>query len=428
MQGGLDAGVDEDRHAAWNHRSVWALLQWADRAWSTKQAPFLVTETNAQSISGPFDNRPPFPGQLKQAAFALLARGGRMVEYWHWHTLHFGTETYWGGVLPHSQKPGRVYREVAALGADLKALGDALDGFEPDAEALFVWSTDSKWDLEVQSPLAMPGGASPDTASYQRIVDAHYRGLVEAGVQVRMMHARQLVAADPAELAARFPVLVAPGLYTAGDDVLAALRAYAEAGGHLVLGIRTGYGDDLGRARLAVAPARLADAAGAWYDEYSNLDEPLPVEAAAEIELEAGSAGVEWVDVLQVDGADVLASFAPTELGAETALASRPFGAGRVTTVPTKPNAPFSRSIARWLVPATAATAWSAGDTVTVTSGDSAGRRIVFLANWSGTPTSVTAPAAARDLVSGASYAAGDAVPLERRAAVALEVLDRSAE
>ena len=428
MQGGLDAGVDEDRHAAWNHRSVWALFQWADRAWSTKQAPFLVTETNAQSISGPFDNRPPFPGQLKQAAFALLARGGRMVEYWHWHTLHFGTETYWGGVLPHSQKPGRVYREVAALGADLKALGDALDGFEPDAEALFVWSNDSKWDLEVQSPLAVDGGAAPDTASYQRIVDAHYRGLIEAGVQVRMMHARQLAAADPAELARRFPVLVAPGLYTAGDEVLDALRAYAEAGGHLVLGIRTGYGDDLGRARLDVAPAHLADAAGAWYDEYSNLDAPLPITAGGSIDLESGSAGVEWVDVLQVDGAEVLASFAPTELGAETALASRAAGAGRITTVPTKPNAPFSRSIARWLVPATAAAAWSAGDTVTVTTGDSAGRRIAFVANWSGTPTTVTAPAAAKDLVSGATYAAGDLVPLERRAAVVLEVTDRSAE
>jgi beta-galactosidase len=428
MQHGLDAGVDEDRHAVWNHSSVWALHQWADRAWSSKQAPYLVTETNAQSISGPWDNHPPFPGQLKQAALALVARGGRMVEYWHWHTLHFGTETYWGGVLPHSRRPGRVYREVAALGADLKALGPALDGVAPDADVLVVWSNDAKWDLEVQSPLAMPDGVAQDTASYQRIVDAHYRGLFETGAQVRMMHPRQLVAAGPEALAARYPVLVAAGLYTAGDDVLDTLRAYAEAGGHLVLGIRTGYGDDLGRARAEVAPARLADAAGAWYDEYSNLEAPLPA-TSTELALEPGSAGVEWVDVLQLEGADVLAEFAPTELGATAALATRAFGAGRITTVPTKPNAELSRSIARWLVPAPAAAAWSAGDTVSVSTGTSAsGTRIVFVSNWSATPTTVTAPSAATDLVSGATYVAGDVVPLERRAAVVLEVQDDSAE
>ena len=48
-----------------------------------------------------------------------------MIEYWHWHTLHFGAETYWGGVLPHSGRPGRTYREIARLGAELDAAGDA---------------------------------------------------------------------------------------------------------------------------------------------------------------------------------------------------------------------------------------------------------------------------------------------------------------
>ena len=428
MQGGLDAGVDEERHAAWNHRSVWALFQWADHAWSSKQAQYLVTETNAQSISGPWDNHPPYPGQLKQAALALLARGGRMVEYWHWHTLHFGTETYWGGVLPHSQRPGRIYREVAALGADLKALGSALDGFEPDADVLLLWSTDTKWDMESQSPLAMPDGVSPDRASYQRILDAHYRGLFEAGAQTRVMHVAQFAAADPAELARRFPVLVAAGLYVASDEVLAGLRAYAEAGGHLVNGIRTGYGDDLGRARLAVAPAVLADAAGVWYDEYSNLEAPLPVTATSDLVLEDGAAGVEWVDVLQVDGAEVLAEFAPSELRASAALTTRAFGTGRISTVPTKPNAPLSRSIARWLVPDAAVRAWRASDQVSIATGTAGTSRIVFVSNWSATATTVTAPAAVRDLVSGATYAAGDVMPLDRRAAVVLEVSDDSAE
>ena len=82
-----------------------------------------------------------------------------------------------------------------------------------------------------------------------------------------------------AELASRFPVLVAPALYVASDDDLDLLVDYAAAGGHLVVGIRTGYGDEEARARVAVAPDRLRDAAGVHYEEFSNLLEDVPVDA-----------------------------------------------------------------------------------------------------------------------------------------------------
>ena len=48
-----------------------------------------------------------------------------MISYWHWNTLAFGAETYWGGVLPHSGEPGRAYRELATLGDELGRAGDA---------------------------------------------------------------------------------------------------------------------------------------------------------------------------------------------------------------------------------------------------------------------------------------------------------------
>ena len=72
---------------------------------ASKQAPFLVTETNAGAIGGPSVNFPAYDGQWRQAAWALVARGAEMIEYWHWHTLHFGTETYWVGILPHDSSP-----------------------------------------------------------------------------------------------------------------------------------------------------------------------------------------------------------------------------------------------------------------------------------------------------------------------------------
>lgn len=420
MQDGLSADIDLPRRAQWWHTGPWALFQWGDRAYSSAQERFLVTETNAQSIGGPWQNQPPYPGQIKQAAFALVSRGARMIEYWHWHTLHFGAETYWGGVLPHSQVPGRIYREVAELGASLARIGGSLDGFTPDADVLMLHSTDTKWSFEFYPPLATDDGG-PDRNSYGRIADAFYRGFSEVGAQVRVQHTRQFVERSAAELVADFPVLVAAAEYVADDAVLDALRAYAEAGGHLVLGVRTGYGDELARARRGVAPDRLHDAAGVWYDEYSNLDEPLGVTSAGGFELEPGSEATAWLDVLNVDHAETLVAYEPTELGAHSAVTSTSFGAGRVTYIGTVPNREFARSIARWLVPKTAASSWGTASPVTVSAGRAGDRVVTFVHNWSAISHSVTIPADSIHIETGERHAAGSRFTLEPRGVAVFE-------
>ena len=81
-----------------------------------------------------------------------------------------------------------------------------------------------------------------------------------------LIHDVQIIGADgerhlePAALAAELPVLIVPGLLVADDALLTWLRDYAAAGGHLVIGPRTAYGDEEGRARLEVKPAHLARA------------------------------------------------------------------------------------------------------------------------------------------------------------------------
>ena len=421
MQDGLSAEVDLPRYAEWWHTGPWALFEWADRAFSSAQAPFLVTETNAQSIGESWKNQPPYPGQLKQAALALVARGARMIEYWHWQALHYGAETYWGAVLPHSERAGRVYREIAALGATLRRLSPALDGFEPTADVAMVYSTDTKWSFEQFPPLDN-GDGGPDPASYRRIFDSFYRGFSEVGAQVRILHGRQFVQLDARELVARYPVLVAAGEYVADDQTLDALRAYADAGGHLVLGIRTGYGDELARARRAVAPDRLSDAAGVWYDEFSNLARPLGVTSAESgFELETGSAATAWIDVLHRTGASEIVQFDSNEFGASTAVASQRIGAGRISYVATVPNAPLARSLARWLVPNRAARRWRAELPLTVADGCTDGTTVTFIHNWSSEPHQITAPVDCTLVESGEQLAEGTSFTVEARSAAVFQ-------
>ena len=237
---GMQDGLARPREGAaaaagWALTGVASLYFLADRAYSSRQAPFLVTETGATSIGGPAMNFPPYDGQLRQAAWALVSRGARAVEYWHWHTLHYGAETYWGGVLPHSLRPGRIYREVARIGRELAQAGDLVTGLEPGGDVAMVYSLPSKWAMQFAPPLADPAGA-PDAGSYERIVRSCYDGVLDANLSVRILHAAQLAAAGAGQLARRFPVLWAPGLYVADDQQLDLLVAYAEAGGHLEIG------------------------------------------------------------------------------------------------------------------------------------------------------------------------------------------------
>ncbi|MFI7018567.1 beta-galactosidase [Streptomyces sp. NPDC050164] len=386
----------------WTTNGTWALYRSADRMYSSRQEPFLVTETNAQAISGPWDNRPAYDGQWRQAAWALISRGASMIEYWHWHTLHFGTETYWGGILPHNGRPGRVYRELAALGGELEKAGDLVASLTPDADVAFLYDGPSKWALQGQPPLAGPDGG-PDGRSYERIFDAFYRGAFDAGLQARVLYPGQLQAADLP------PLLVVPAYYAADDTVLDRLRAYAEAGGHLVLGPRTGYGDTEARARTGLQPGRLAEAAGVTYDEFSNLGDPLPVTGTDALPLPADAHALHWADGLRPRGAETLAAYVHPHFGRWPAATTHRHGAGRITYVGTVPDAVFARALFDRYAPEDA---WRpTHPSVTATSATARdGRRVRFLHNWSWEEVSVPVPTALRDVLSETGY--GDLVPL----------------
>ncbi|MDD7833899.1 beta-galactosidase [Paenarthrobacter sp. AB444] len=420
MQDGLEHGVEVPRPELWWSTGIWALFEWGDRAYSSAQSQFLVTETNAQSVGDPWQNHPPYPGQIKQAAFALLARGARMIEYWHWHTLHFGAETYWGGVLPHSQEPGRIYHEVAELGASLEKIGTTLDNYVPDANVAMLYSTDTKWSYEAYPPLPAPEGG-PDRRAYEKIFDAFYRGLFDAGAQVRIHHVRQFLDTPLNDFLARFPILVVPALYVVDDVTLKWLKEYAAAGGHLVTGVRSGYGDHLARARMEVAPPLMTDAAGLTYDEYSNLDRELLVQGAGRFDLEEGSAGIDWVDILKVGSASTLVTFDHNELGAHAAITTNSYGKGRVTYVATVPNPALGRSLGRWLVPDNARRRWAADPAVTISTGTTDKSTLTFVSNWSAESAEITAPFSVRHLESGAEYKAGSLVTLEPRSTLLFE-------
>ncbi|BCY09285.1 beta-galactosidase [Actinoplanes sp. L3-i22] len=409
MQDGLARPDRRTPAQSWTTDGVWALYLSADRMYSSRQGPFLITETNASHIGFSWDSRPAYDGQWRQAAWALVARGARMIGYWHWHTLHFGTETYWGGILPHSGEPGRTYAEIARLGQEFQQAGALVAGLTPDADVALLYSVPARWIMQKYPALSHPDG-TPDERAYPGLIEPFYRGAFDAGLQVRVVHAARRPAV--ADAVRQFPILIASGLYLTDDGTLDWLRDYAEAGGHLILGPRTGYADEEARARTDRMPARLAEAAGVWYDEFSTIHAPIKINSD-QLPISGTASATRWIDGLVADGASVVASYEHPHFGRWPAVTTREAGSGRITQVGTVPDPELAEALLRWAADRrTSAWVFSA-ESLTRTAATAAdGSRLHFVHNWSFDPATVTVPVDCHDVLTGKPIPAGQSLDL----------------
>ena len=375
------------------------LTHWkADMAYSmkgSKGSRFLVMEAQAHSIGHSAKNITPYPGQLRLIAHEFAARGADLLSYWHWHTLHFGAETYWGGVLGHDLKPGRIYREVSELGTELRILRPFYENSTPDADVAILYSWESHKALEQMPALALPDSSLGDRQTYRRIFTRFYQGALDNDLQVRIAHPDSDWDSEK--------VLIVPALYISEDSLLDRLTAAAEGGCHVILTFRSGFADEWARVRTDVQPGRLAGVLGASYMEYTSLVEPVPLVAAPiahvpllRIDEHAQAEG--WADGLTVDSADTLVGYEDPFLGQFSAVATRQVGAGRITWVGTLPDRGTAGALVSWaaqergVVPASAD--WlGLPDSVRVSSATRAcGSRLWTVANHSWDRVSVPVP------------------------------------
>ena len=229
----LDVASINPYHDTQERLDGWWISFMGDFTRSMKRAPYFVTETNAQTTG--WDARsqyPPFDGQLRLQAWAHVASGAHMVEYWHWHSLHYGQETYWKGLLGHDLEPNRVYEEATRIGAELKRLGPQLAGMMPRNRVAILHSIDSHWGLQFM-PIGETGRdeRGREKANYASVEDQLHRALYDLGVGT------DFVFAEEPDFAG-YDVLLVPPLYVASDALLEKITGFAKAGGHVLLTLR----------------------------------------------------------------------------------------------------------------------------------------------------------------------------------------------
>ena len=291
---GLDIVAENpyfETQARLSGRGIWMT---DDLGRSLKHKNFLITETNAQSIG--WDSRtqyPQYPGQLRLVVYAHLAAGANMVEYWHWHSLHYGQETYWKGVLSHDLEPNRTYEEVSHVATELKKLGPQLVNLNKDNKVAVLVSVDSANALSY-----MPVS---DTVNYMTVLRQMYNGLYDLNVEPDFVQAE-----DPN--LSRYKVLLVPPLYSASDVVLQELSDYVKNGGQVVMAFKSGFTDEHSTVRDVMAPGPLRAACGFHYHEFTNLPSPVRLKPDPYGVGEQNTGSV-WEEFLVSDTAEVLASF-----------------------------------------------------------------------------------------------------------------------
>lgn len=293
---------------------------------SLKHANYLVTETNAQTTdwSSAFQF-PPYDGQLRLNVYTHLASGANMVEYWHWHSIHAGQETYWKGVLAHDLKPNRAYSEIARTGKELEQIGDHLANLKIDNQVAILYSVDSANGLKAMpfthsSPQWTPGS---ELATYFDLVRQFHKILYDMNVGVDFVYPE-----DPDF--ERYKLLIVPALYIADDSLLQKISHYVQHGGHVLMTFKSGFANENADVRWQMAPGPLQEVAGFHYQEFSNLKQSLALRGDP---YHVGSANAVsyWAEFLIPDHAETLAFYDHPFFGQWPAVTRNHFGAGWLT-------------------------------------------------------------------------------------------------
>jgi beta-galactosidase len=410
----LDVVANNPYHGSQEHLDgAWQALQ-GDFSRSLKHSNFLVTETNAQTLgwdsAGQF---PPYDGQLRLDVYTDVSSGANMVEYWHWHSIHAGQETYWKGVLSHDLQPNRAYAEVSRIAHELQKVGPELANMTIQNRVAILYSVDSSNGISFMpyesqgAAWWVPGKAS---GSYNAVLSQLHRSLYWANVGADFVFPN----VTAAELS-QYKLLIVPCLYVADDALLKKIADYVHGGGHVLMTFKSGFTNENSAVRWELAPGPLRSAAGFSYQEFSNLEQPLALKGDPFHVGEENKVGT-WAEFLQLETAKPLAVYDHPFFGRWPAVTSNGFGSGTLIYEGTVLSDKLQQAIVLDALRGVGLTGpdQQVPSSVRVKHGISHdGRNLHYYLNYSSSPAALSySYTAGSDLLSGQSLAQGQQITL----------------
>jgi beta-galactosidase len=239
--------------------------------------PWLLLEHSTSAVNWQPVNRAKVAGEMRRNTLAHVARGADAALFFQWRASAAGAEKYHSAMVPHAGPDSEVFRAVVDLGADLGRLAPVV-GSRVVAPIGLVVDHDS-W---IATGLATLPSQELD---FKVALRAWYEALWDA-------HLTCDVIPSDADFTP-YQVLVVPHWYLMSEAQADRLRAYVEAGGHLIVTFFSGVADLTDRVYLGGYPGALRELLGIRVEEFRPL---LPSES---VMLSDGSTGRIWTEPVQ---------------------------------------------------------------------------------------------------------------------------------
>ena len=198
----------------------------------------------------------PKPGQIRLWTFQTIAHGADYVGYFRWRTCAFGTEIYWHGILNYDNRDNRRLAEIAETSRDVQRL-QGVCGQPYAAELALLCDYDNVWDAELDD--------------WHRTVEQGSHDRWFKVCQYEHIPMDMVYINDQTQLSDLLPykMVVYPHPIMLTEARAELLRQYAEAGGTVILGCRSGYKDLNGQCPMRPTPGPAAELCGVTVEDFT---------------------------------------------------------------------------------------------------------------------------------------------------------------
>jgi len=346
--------------------------------------PWLLMEQATSQVNWRPHNLMKQPGQMRLWSHQALARGSAGAMFFQWRASRAGSEKFHSGMVPHAGTETRIWREVVALGQELKKL-DALIPARVRAEVAVMFDWESWWALELDSK------PSADLRLVEQ-VRSYYDPLFRRNITVDFV--------PPGADLRGYRLVLVPNLYLVTDTAAQGLERYVAEGGALVMSFFSGIVDELDHIRLGGYPAPFRRLLGLRVEEFA----PWVPGEVREIRAEDGSRHecALWSDIIDLEGASAVAEYADGFFAGRPALTRHRFGRGVAYYAGTRPGpAGMAWLLERVCRDAGVEPAAAVPEGVEALRREAGSGALLYLLNHRHAPVEIALEAPAHDLLSG---------------------------
>ncbi|WP_188454908.1 beta-galactosidase [Virgibacillus oceani] len=251
------------------------------------------------------------PGLIRLWTYQDIARGSDGVMYYRWRSNKYSGEQNPNGLLRHDGTPRRPYYEVQQVTNELEKFGSELISTTVEAPVALIYSYDQMWAFEAH--------VQYKNFDHREHLLTYYRQLTRLGITADLV--------DPTADLSKYKMVIAPSMAMISDEIHANFTSYAENGGCLIIGARSGMKTWSNTTHEMAWPGLLGEMAGVAVDEF----EVLPDKYANSITYNGKDYPVKvWLDMLDTKTAESLATYNEKFYAGRTAISKNNFGKGVV--------------------------------------------------------------------------------------------------